>query len=37
MLGELKLNYRTQLTKKWSLQDDINNAIDVASVDLIVW
>lgn len=37
MIIELKTNYRTQLTKKWTLQSSIDDAINQAGIDAIVW
>jgi len=37
MIVELKTNYRTQLTKKWTLQSSIDIATDKNSIDIIVW
>jgi len=37
MLTELKTNYRTLLTKKWTLQAQTDDAVDVSGVDAIVW
>lgn len=37
MITELGVNISTQLSKKWQLEDLVNNATTQADLDLIVW